>query len=71
MKTKVTEEGVLIPRELLQGVEEVDIRKERNMILITPVDPVEDSISELGKHPIIIDLDDVSANHDHYIYGRS
>ncbi len=36
MKVKVTEKGVVVPKELLNGVDEVDIRKENNLIVIIP-----------------------------------
>lgn len=36
MLTKVTEEGVIIPKELLQGVTEVDIRKQNGIIVVVP-----------------------------------
>lgn len=36
MKAKVTEEGVLIPKNFLEGVKEVEIRKENGLILVVP-----------------------------------
>ena len=48
IRTKVTEQGVLIPRTLLQGIEEVEIRKEDNVIFVTPTAHA-DPILELGK----------------------
>lgn len=35
MTAKVTEEGLLIPRELLRGFEEVEIRRENDRVIIT------------------------------------
>jgi hypothetical protein len=69
MRTKVTEHGVLIPKMLLEGVDEVDIRKERNVIIVMPV-MADDPILDLGRQPVIIDVDDASANHDRYLYDR-
>ena len=43
MRTKVTENGVLIPKGWLEGIDEVDIQKTQNMILVVPVqadDPI-------------------------------
>lgn len=68
MKTKVTERGVLIPKKLLKGIEEVEIRKEDNVILVVPISA--DPIFGLGKHPIAGEAEDTSENHDAYIYGR-
>lgn len=36
MKAKVTEQGVVIPKKLLKGVGEVDIRKEDDLIVVIP-----------------------------------
>ncbi|PSF34501.1 hypothetical protein C7H19_18915 [Aphanothece hegewaldii CCALA 016] len=35
MKIKVTQQGVLIPKELLEGIEEVEVQKENNVIILT------------------------------------
>ncbi len=63
MTTKVTAQGVVIPKELLGNAEEVDIRKENNLIIISPV-KAEDPIFQLGRNPVMIDIDDASENHD-------
>ena len=68
MKAKVTKRGVLIPRDLLEGVEEVEIRKEDGVILVVPI-AREDPIWGLGKNPVKGGLPDASENHDRYIYG--
>lgn len=68
MKAKVTKRGVLIPRELLEGVKEVEIRKEGGVILVVPI-AREDPIWGLGKNPVKSGLPDASENHDRYIYG--
>ena len=36
MRTKVTDEGVVIPKELLTGITEVDIRKQNGIIVVVP-----------------------------------
>jgi hypothetical protein len=69
MRTEVTEEGLLIPKRLLEGIKEVEIRKENDLILIIPV-PSEDPIFQLGQNPIPDDVTDASVNHDSYIYKR-
>ena len=69
MRTKVTEHGVLIPKLLLEGIDEVEIRKEQNVIVVVPV-TANDPMLELGKQPITLDVDDASVNHDRYLYGR-
>lgn len=68
MKTKVTQQGVIIHKKFLKGVEEVEIRKEGNLILVVPISG--DPILQLGKHPIEGDVEDASENHGAYIYGR-
>ncbi len=66
MKTKVTSQGVRIPKRLLEGVDEVEIRKESNLILVVPVTN-KDPILELGKQPIVVGVTDASENHDRYL----
>lgn len=67
MKAQVTAEGLLIPKHLLEGIHEVEIRKERRLIFIVPLDS-EDPIFQLGKSPILDDVNDASEHHDKYIY---
>jgi hypothetical protein len=69
MRTKVTENGVLIPKVWLEGIDEVEIHKEQNMIIVVPVQ-VDDPILDLGKQPISLDMEDASLNHDRYLYDR-
>ncbi len=68
MKARVTEQGVLIPKRMLEGIEEVEIRKEDGLILILPVTEHDPAFS-IGKHPIEDDITDASVNHDRYIYS--
>ncbi len=67
MTTKVTEKGLLLPKDLFGDVDEVEIRKEQDFILIIPVQ-AGDPIFELGKQPVEIDVDDASLEHDKYLY---
>ena len=69
MRTRVTEQGLLIPREWLDNIKEVEIRKERNVIFIVPVAPA-DPILEFGTQPIVCDVNDASDNHDRYLYSQ-
>lgn len=66
MTTKVTEQGLLIPKELVEDMDEVEIRKEQNFIIITPVG-AQDPIFEFGRDPIDCDITDASINHDRYL----
>jgi len=66
MKTRVTEEGLLVPKHWLQGVDEVDIRRERNVIVIVPV-VSQDPIFNLGRHPVTVDVDNASVQHDAHL----
>jgi len=67
MRTAVTDQGVLIPKQLLEGIQEVEIRKENNLILVIPLPP-EDPILQLGRQPITDEVTDASVNHDRYLY---
>ncbi len=69
MRTEVTEQGVVIPKHLLQGIKEVEIRKEKNVIIVIPLF-AEDPILSLGKEPVEDEITDASINHDQYIYGK-
>jgi hypothetical protein len=68
MKTKVTKEGVLVPRKFFKGIEEVEIRKENGLVVVVPI--TDDPILQLGARPVSDEVEDASENHDHYIYGR-
>ena len=60
IKTKVTAQGVLIPRQLLEGIEEVEIKKENDVITIMPTGQMNsngsrsqlDPIWNLGENPV-------------------
>jgi virulence-associated protein VagC len=66
VRAKVTDQGVLIPKQWFEGIDEVEIHRERDLILIEPV-TAEDSILSLGTRPIIGDVDDASLHHDRYL----
>jgi virulence-associated protein VagC len=67
MIAKVGEQGLLIPKEFLAGVDEVEIRQENNTLRIVPV-LANDPIMQLGSEPIEEDITDASVNHDQYLY---
>ena len=69
MKAKVTEKGVVIPKELLEGIEEVEIRKEDHRIVVVPTIEGGDPILDLGKHPVACGAPDASEQHDRYLHG--
>ena len=68
IKTKVTEQGVLIPRTLLEGIDEVEIRKENGIITIMPADQA-DPIFQLGEDPVECGVSDASEKHDRVLSG--
>jgi hypothetical protein len=68
MKTKVTEQGVLVPKKFFKGIAEVEIRKENGLVVVAPV--TDDPILKLGERPVSDDVQDASENHDQYIYGK-
>ena len=69
MRTKVTENGVNIPKAWLEDIDEVEIQKEQNMIIVVPVQ-ADDPIRALGTQPIILEVEDASLRHDRYLYDR-
>jgi hypothetical protein len=68
MKVKVTEQGVVIPKEFLEGVQEVEIRKENNLIVVITTIK-DDPIFEMGMNPVSCGVTDASEETDVYIYG--
>jgi hypothetical protein len=68
MNAEVTKQGVLIPKSLFEGIEEVEIRKENDFILVMPV-ASNDPVFNIGEHPIEDKITDASVNHDKYIYN--
>lgn len=68
LRTWVTKDGLLIPKEWLVGITEVMIRREANTLLIMPISP-DDPIFELGQTPVEADVTDASVNLDQYVYN--
>jgi hypothetical protein len=68
MRTKVSENGVLIPKDLLSGITEVEIRKQNGVIMVIPAGK-DDPIFDIGREPVACGLSDASENLDKYIYG--
>jgi hypothetical protein len=71
MRATVKKEGLLIPKKLLKGIKEAEIRKEKGKIVIMPTKIEEDPIFEIGRHPGHSGLKDASICHDNYIYERT
>jgi len=69
MRSKVTDQGVTVPKHWFQGITEVEIQREEDRVVIVPVRG-DDPITKLGKSPINIDVDDAAANHDRYLYDQ-
>ena len=69
MRALVKKDGVLIPKKLFKGVQQVEIRKEAGRIVLLPVPAPGDPIFRLGKHPVKTGIPDASAQHDKYLYG--
>ncbi|OGW00939.1 MAG: hypothetical protein A2889_04075 [Nitrospinae bacterium RIFCSPLOWO2_01_FULL_39_10] len=67
MKAMVKKEGLLIPRKLLKGIKEAEIKCEKDKIVILPTRVEEDPIFNLGRHPGHSGLKDASIHHDNYL----
>ncbi len=70
IKSTITEQGLLISKELLAGVEKVEVRRKGTVITIIPVQEV-DPIFKLGTKPVTTGITDGSMKHDKYIYSQS
>jgi hypothetical protein len=69
MKLKVTDAGVVVPRDVLPDVAEVEVRVEGEVVLIIPLRDADDAIWEMGSTPVTCGLSDASENHDHSLYA--
>jgi hypothetical protein len=70
MRAKLTKDGLLIPRQMLPNVEEVEIRPENGGVLVLPIQSG-DPILALGSAPIECGVPDAAARHDSYLYDSS
>lgn len=82
IKAKVTEEGLLIPREVAErlGSEEVEILEEPGRLVVAAAGKTadraaagtpraEDPILGLGRNPVRTGARDGSTEHDRHLYG--
>lgn len=67
MRAKVTKRGLLIPKEMLAGTEEVEILKEDHRIVISPLTKG-DPILNLGKYPVECGVPDASEQHENCLH---
>lgn len=74
MKVKVTDRGVTVPKRMLHGAREVNIREEEGRVVIEPVGEDEseeaDPILGLGREPVPCNTPDAAEHHDRYLYGE-
>ena len=69
MKAIVTGTGVLIPRRMLRGVKEVEIRQDGRNVVVQPAACESDPLFGLGKHPVRTGVADGAEHHDAQLYG--
>jgi len=70
MKAVVKKDGVLIPKKLLKGAKQVEIRQEAGRIVVLPIPSPDDPIFGLGSKPGHSGLGDLAERHDEYLYGK-
>jgi len=70
MKAVVKKDGVLIPKKLLKGAKQVEIRQEHGRIVVLPIPAADDPIFGLGSNPGHSGCGDLSTRHDDYLYGK-
>ena len=68
MKLTVTEQGLLIPKELLGENQEFEIIQEEGKLIIVSIKKTS-SIWDLGSNPVECDVKDGAINHDYYLYN--
>ena len=71
MKAVVGGTGVLIPRRMLRGVKEVEIRKDGRNIVVEPAARGSDPVFGLGEHPVRSGVVDGAEHHDAHLNGGS
>lgn len=69
VKAVVSAAGVLIPRRMLRGVKEVEIRKSGRNIVVEPAGPADDPIFTLGTAPVRVGTRSGAAGHDAHLYA--
>ncbi len=69
MKLTATEQGLLIPKELLGENQEFEIVQKEDKLIITVI-PETSSIWKLGSNPVECDVKDGAINHDRYLYDQ-
>lgn len=67
MQAKVTDQGIVIPKGWLEGVDAVEILREGDRIVLIPV-VQSDPIWSLGTEPVTCGVTDASENLDAYLY---
>lgn len=68
MKLKVTDRGVVIPRDMLPDVDEVDVRSEGGVMMVIPLRAADDPILGLGSDPVDCGDGDASESLDRHLY---
>ena len=68
MKTTVSEQGLIVPKKYLEGINEVDIRVEHGIVMITPID--DDPIKKFGSQPVTLGISNTSELHGKYIHNQ-
>ncbi len=71
MKAIVKKDGVLVPKEMLQGIKEVEIVKEGGRIILLPLPNANDPLFKLGTEPVKTDTTDGATQHDLYLYKNN
>ena len=69
MKALVKNQGLLIPRKFLRGVEAAEVRWEDKHIVVEPTKVKNDPIFKLGTKPGRSGDKTISIDHDQYLYG--
>jgi len=67
MRIAVTEQGVVIPRDWFPDIQEVDVEKTRDAIIVRS-NLARDPILDMGKNPVDCEIADGSEQHDRYLY---
>jgi hypothetical protein len=70
MKALVKNQGLLIPKKFLRGVQSAEIRWENSHIIVEPTKVKNDPVFGLGEKPGRSGAKTVSIDHDQHLYGK-
>jgi virulence-associated protein VagC len=70
MRATAKKNGLTIPKRLLKGVAEFEVKDLGKRLVLVPAGEAEDPVFSLGEDPRGTGLRNAPRKHDEYLYGR-